>query len=492
MRLDRTETSAVVMAAALAVLLIIGVVAYVSTAGLVRTSQRVQVRQASLTHLSALLSATTDAETGQRGYIITGEDAYLEPYHKAGGLAEGALDGLRVLAGSDAGRLQVLDELGDLVRRRLRRSAEMLEARRTGGFEAAREAMMTGDGLRLHNRIRDLVASLELAERDALASMISEARGSARFALAVIVIGSVMGMGLVGVSVMLWQKDRVARRVAEGQVRETLAGLEGRIIDRTLEITRANAALAESEARLRERNEELMRFIYTVSHDLKSPLVTIQTFLGYLEKDMATGDSAKVATDVGYIRKASGKMVELLDDILELSRVGRKVQPPEDVTLKALVGDALDVVAGAVAAAGINVQVTQEPLVLTGDRRRLLELFQNLLDNAVKFMGEQSAPTIEVGAELKNGDWVLFVRDNGIGIDPRHQAKLFGLFEKLHPGFPGNGIGLAIVKRIVEVHGGRIWAESEGAGRGTTFRFTLRNTRRQPPRDDDANTKPAP
>jgi signal transduction histidine kinase len=490
MRLDRTETSAVVMAAALAVLMIIGLVAYVSTAGLIRKSHRAQVRQASLTHLSALLSATTDAETGQRGYVITGDDAYLEPYHKARGLADEALDGLQVLAEGDAGRLRLLHELEGLVEQRLRLSAEMLEARRAGGFEAARSAMMAGDGRRLHNRIRELVAGLELAERDALARLTSEARGSARIALAVIVVGSVMGMGLVGVSVMLWQKDRVARRAAEAQVRETLSGLEEKIIDRTLEITRANAALAESEGRLRERNEELMRFIYTVSHDLKSPLVTIQTFLGYLEKDMGSGDPAKVATDIGYIRKASGKMVELLDDILELSRVGRKVQPPEDVTLKALVGDALDVVAGAVAAAGIKVQVTPEPLVLTGDRRRLLELLQNLLDNAVKFMGDQSAPTIEVGAEFRDGNWVLFVRDNGIGIDPRHQAKLFGLFEKLHPGFPGNGIGLAIVKRIVEVHGGRIWAESEGTGRGTTFRFTLRNTRRQPPRDDD--TKPSP
>ncbi|MBL9126006.1 MAG: PAS domain S-box protein, partial [Verrucomicrobiales bacterium] len=228
-----------------------------------------------------------------------------------------------------------------------------------------------------------------------------------------------------------------------------------------------------AEELLRQRNEELMRFIYTVSHDLKSPLVTIRTFLGYLERDMQSRDAARVETDLGYIRKAAEKMSDLLDEILELSRVGRKVNPPEDVPLQAVVGDALDLVAGPLASGKIEVRVTDEPLVLTGDRRRLLELFQNLIDNAVKFMGDQPAPRVEIGAEKLGDAWVLFVRDNGIGIDPRHQDRLFGLFEKLHPGFPGNGVGLAIVKRIVEVHGGRIWVESQGPGCGTTFRFTL-------------------
>jgi len=103
----------------------------------------------------------------------------------------------------------------------------------------------------------------------------------------------------------------------------------------------------------------------------------------------------------------------------------------------------------------------------------LLEVFQNLLDNAVKFLGDQPSPRIEIGVEEAKGEMLLFVRDNGSGIDPRHQTKLFGLFEKLHPGTPGSGIGLALVKRIVEVHGGRIWAESSGPGQGATFRFTL-------------------
>jgi len=114
-----------------------------------------------------------------------------------------------------------------------------------------------------------------------------------------------------------------------------------------------------------------------------------------------------------------------------------------------------------------------EPIGLYGDRPRLVQVFQNLVDNAVQFMGDQPAPRVEIGVEQDRDKIVLFVRDNGIGIDPRHQPKLFGLFEKLDPASEGTGIGLALARRIVEAHGGRIWVESEGLGKGATFRFTL-------------------
>lgn len=136
--------------------------------------------------------------------------------------------------------------------------------------------------------------------------------------------------------------------------------------------------------------------------------------------------------------------------------------------------------AGRIVERGVTVEVTKDPVLLFGDRTRLVEVFQNLVDNAVKFMGREKAPRVEIGADRVGGETVFFVRDNGIGIDPRYQPKLFGLFEKLDPGSDGTGIGLALVKRIVEVHGGRIWVESEGPGKGTTFRFTLANIQRKP------------
>jgi PAS domain S-box-containing protein len=241
---------------------------------------------------------------------------------------------------------------------------------------------------------------------------------------------------------------------------------------------RAEEAERQKSEELAQANDELTRFASTVSHDLKSPLVTIKTFLGYLEADIRGQDAARVEKDMAYIRAAADKMSRLLDELLELSRIGRKTNPSVEAPLQDIVREALSLVAGQIAQRGVKIQVTEEPVLLYGDRQRLVEIFQNLVDNAVKFMGDQPAPCIRIGAEQTDGETMLFVQDNGIGIDPRHQTKLFGLFEKLDPATEGTGIGLALVRRIVEVHGGRIWVLSAGPGKGATFRFTLAGTRR--------------
>jgi PAS domain S-box-containing protein len=230
----------------------------------------------------------------------------------------------------------------------------------------------------------------------------------------------------------------------------------------------------QAKEELRKKNAELAEFTNTVSHDLKSPLVTIKTFLGYLKKDL--GDPVSLAKDLGYIHGAADKMSSLLDELLALARVGHLGNSSVEVPLQEIVREARRLVAGQIAERGVRVEVTSEPIVLHGDRPRLVEVFQNLLDNAVKFLGDQPEPRIEIGAEQEGGEIVLFVRDNGKGIDPRHKSKLFGLFEKLDPGTPGSGIGLAMVRRIVEIHGGKIHAHSDGPGKGTTFRFTLDKT----------------
>ena len=254
---------------------------------------------------------------------------------------------------------------------------------------------------------------------------------------------------------------------------ETIAGFVAPVLNARLQRQR-------HEEELRKKNDDLTRFTYIVSHNLKSPLVTIRTFVGYLEKDARKRYTEGVNKDLRYIRAATDKMSRLLDELLELLRIGCKVNPPVEVPLQVIVKEALDLVAGRMAERGAKVEVTPEPILLYGDRPRLVEVFQNLVDNAVKFMGDEPAPRVEIGVEQTGGEIVLFVRDNGIGIDPKHRAKLFGLFEQLDPSMEGTGIGLALARRIVEVHGGRIWVESEGHGKGATFRFTLAKTRRQP------------
>jgi signal transduction histidine kinase len=227
------------------------------------------------------------------------------------------------------------------------------------------------------------------------------------------------------------------------------------------------------ERELSEKSTELERFTYTVSHDLKSPLVTVKTFLGYLEQDLANPFPERVKQDMVYMHTATDKMGQLLEELLNLARVGRKVNPAVRVTFRELAQEAVRLVAGRISTSGVKVQVAEAAVVLEGDRARLMEIWQNLLENACKFMGNQPRPQVEVGVEQRGSETVFFVRDNGEGIDPRYQAKVFGLFEQLNPKGEGTGMGLALVKRIVELYGGRIWIESPGPGRGANFLFTL-------------------
>jgi chemotaxis family two-component system sensor kinase Cph1 len=228
-------------------------------------------------------------------------------------------------------------------------------------------------------------------------------------------------------------------------------------------------------ADLEAKNAELERFTYTVSHDLKAPLVTIRGFLGYVEKDIRAGNTARVRSDFERISVAIDRMAALLHDLLELSRLGRVVHPPEPVPFRQIVDRAVEVLRGRLERRGARIEMVADLPTVHGDCVRLVEIVQNLIENSVKFARDGAEPRIEVGHRGRDGDGkaVLYVRDNGIGIAPRHRERVFGLFEKLDPASEGTGVGLALVKRIVELHGGRVWVESEEGAHGSTVCFTL-------------------
>jgi signal transduction histidine kinase len=225
---------------------------------------------------------------------------------------------------------------------------------------------------------------------------------------------------------------------------------------------------------LEAKNVELERFGYTVTHDLKAPLVTIRGFADYVERDVREGRTDRLAADARRIAEAVGKLQQLLDELFEVSRAGRPVGPPVAVPAEEIVQEALRLVSGNRSELKSRVQVAGPLPVLFGDRARLVQVFRNLLDNAIKFAGGAAEPLVTVEARPPlEGKAVLAVRDNGIGIEPRHRDRVFDLFEKLDPRGAGSGIGLAVVKRVVESHGGRVWLESEGRGAGTTACVTL-------------------
>jgi len=226
---------------------------------------------------------------------------------------------------------------------------------------------------------------------------------------------------------------------------------------------------------LRSKNTELEQFTYTVSHDLKAPLITIKGFIGLLEKDSLDENRKQMKHDISRISEAVDKMQLLLSELLELSRIGRIVNPSQKIKFEIIVQDAIALVSGRLDTRGVKLLIQNDLPVVFVDRTRLVQVVQNLIDNAAKFMGDQANPSIEIGTQGfdKDDKPIVFVKDNGIGIDPRQLDNVFGLFQKLDTNAEGTGVGLALVKRIIEVHGGRIWITSDGIGHGATVWFTL-------------------
>lgn len=261
------------------------------------------------------------------------------------------------------------------------------------------------------------------------------------------------------------------------------------------ELRQSHQSLEDLNATLREENErrlgvesenrkmiaeliaqkaESERLARTFAHDLRNPLVTIRSYLGVLKKDIDDEDTDKISHDVEVIDEATATMAEMLHALLELSEIGRGLGTVEDVSMAEVAGQAVSELARSLVRRGVSVAVGNGLPTVRGERRRLRELLVVLLDNAIEHMGEVSGPYVEIDARRDGDDDVCFVRDNGVGIEPRYQERVFGVFEQLDPKEGGSGIGLPKAKRIVELHGGRIWIESEGGGRGCTVCFTLK------------------
>jgi PAS domain S-box-containing protein len=253
-------------------------------------------------------------------------------------------------------------------------------------------------------------------------------------------------------------RDITERKQAEEALRKAHDELEMRVKERTEELTK--------------KNTEMERFIYTVSHDLRTPLISMSGLLGFLKQDAEKGDLERMNVDLRIANEAVTKMDRLLLETLELSRIGRVVNPLENVSFGEIVEDALRLTGNKIKSKEVKVSVAQDLPVVHVDKMRISEVLVNLIENCAKYMGDQTRPCIEIGSRLEEDQTVFFVRDNGIGIDPSQHNKVFGLFYKVEKKSEGTGAGLTIVKRIIEVHGGRIWIESE-LRQGCTICFTL-------------------
>ena len=238
-------------------------------------------------------------------------------------------------------------------------------------------------------------------------------------------------------------------------------------------VERQRAELDRVVGELRRSNKELEQFAYIASHDLNEPLRMIASYLQLIERRMKGHLDGEIKEFMDFALDGAARMRALIDGLLEFSRVGRRGEPQDGVDLNLLVESVLADLKSAIEEAGAVVTVDPLPSV-RGVETELRRTFQNLIGNALKFHAKDRQPMIHVGATAKGKAWEFQVADNGIGIDAKHFEQIFQMFKRLHgqSEYPGTGLGLALSKRIVDMHGGRIWIESE-PGKGSTFRFTL-------------------
>jgi signal transduction histidine kinase len=254
---------------------------------------------------------------------------------------------------------------------------------------------------------------------------------------------------------------RKQQRQAEEDLRKAHDELEQRVEERTLELGQANAELDR-------KRQEMEQLLYTVSHDLKSPLVTIQGFLGYVVSDAQAGRLDRLVGHCQRVQNAADRMVRLIDDLLGFSRIGRIAMVTSSVNLAELVRDVAASHVAELTQRRISLEIQADLPAIQGDKGRIHQVFDNLLVNAIKYGCGAAEPRIEIGVRPDAAEIHAFVRDNGRGIAPEFHERIFELFQRLDHEGDGVGVGLAIVKKIAEVHGGRAWVES-AEGQGATF-----------------------
>ncbi|MBX3248147.1 MAG: CHASE3 domain-containing protein [Myxococcales bacterium] len=427
--------------------------------------------------VEALRASMRGAAAGLHGYLLTGDEAYLEGHHEGAAAFEPALEGLVRSVSSPAQRARV-DALRPVARERMNELARTLELERQSGRAAAIAHMRLGMGRGL--MLEALERLREIGKADREARMVNHARVQRSRTQSTVALAAqgVLITLLLLVLLRLHRRDITATEVFREQ-------LEARVEARTLALRTEVEARREAENELRvlstelERsNRELNDFAFIASHDLQEPLRKIRAFADRLRTDYAEALDERGVDFLSRMHRAAERMARLIEDLLEFSRVHRHGQPFVEVDLAGVVRDVLVDLEQRIEDTGGRVEVDGELPTVLADPSQMRQLFQNLLGNALKFHREGVPPTVEIRAKSTTARGApalrVEIRDDGIGIDEAYRNKIFAPFQRLHGRgtYEGTGIGLAICRRIVERHGGFIEVVGE-RDHGTTFVVTL-------------------
>ncbi len=424
-----------------------------------------------LSTVQRIQSSLTDAETGERGFIITGLESYLEPYNRALAALHGEIDRFERLTGDNLDQQRRIPELRALVERRVVSLRAAVELRRAGALDDARAFVASGRGKSEMDAVRAFLPFLSREEERLLALRESAAGQSARSLYLTISIASIVAITFVLLAWALNARDMATRESARRALQESHSQLEDRVTERTNELALANTELGRS-------NRELQDFAFVASHDLQEPLRKIQAFGDLLKSDFAPKLGAEGADFVDRMQGAARRMNALIRALLDYSRVGTHGETLEPVDLSVVAREVLEDLQTRVAEGNGRVHVGDLPTI-DADSLQMRQLMQNLIGNALKFRRPGVPPVVTVASAIEAGPdgsstCRIRVEDNGIGFDPKYLDRIFTPFQRLHASreYEGTGIGLAVCRRIVERHGGEITAASI-PGEGSTFLVSL-------------------
>ncbi|HVB34489.1 MAG TPA: CHASE3 domain-containing protein [Patescibacteria group bacterium] len=564
------------VAAALAVLVAVGVLSYNRILDESTDAQWVDHTHQVIDTLDAVLTDLIDAETGQRGFLLTGETSYLQPYNSALAHLNSDFDRARKLTADNPSQQRRLARMSPLIAAKLAELKETIGIRRSKGLIVSADMVRTDTGKRRMDQIRSVIARMKQEEEGLLQERLKASASASQKTKFVILGGNLLGFLFLFAAGMLIhqemgmrQRIEYALRVSEDKfkgilesgpdaiviVNQTgrivlvnsrteelfgypraalldkpvemlmperfrglhvdhrgtylseprtrpmgmgmellgrrqdgtefpvaislgpLQGREGMLVSSAIrditERKRIEEEIRIRNAQLEAANKELEAFCYSVSHDLRAPLRSIDGFSQALLEDQAGQIDDQGKAYLHRIRAATQRMGILIDDLLNLSRVTRAEILPKPTNLSEMARS----VAGELRRQepGREVEFVVAPdLQASADPRLMRIVLENLLSNSWKFTSKRERARIEFGCTQENGSSAFFVRDNGAGFDPAYSDRLFGAFQRLHSTaeFPGTGVGLATVQRIVLRHGGKVWAEG-AMDRGATFYFQL-------------------